>query len=162
MKPDASYIKLQTKLRTWIKQGKPLRERIKLERELEKRFVAAWGFTSDRHRLARSIGRLIWINFIPGFDHCDFYAGANGERVIISQTYVEFPPQLRASLTLENGLAPEIIVATEWAFYNPGNADLRILKFPCSYEKALEESKLRNSRLSEIQGETELKRNEHY
>lgn len=107
--------------------------------------MVEWGFTTDQEGLGFQLRSQIGligttdIKAIARFDHCTYYTGANDERVIVTQPYGDFFAHFQANLTLDDGVAPEIIVATEWAFYYPGRADLIILKFPDKYAEALKD-----------------------
>jgi hypothetical protein len=143
MKPDAAYKKLQRELQTLMESRQTSVRKGQLKKQLEAKFMAAWQFTSDRGGRAKHLRYSIRRfkkkdgSFIEGFDHCSFYTGANNERVIVTQPYgIDFK-QLRIDLTLHKGIAPEIIDATEWAFYYPGKAYLVIVKCPNDYGRSL-------------------------
>ena len=144
MRPDAAYKKLQKELQTLMESNvKPPGKRRELENRLKEKFMAAWQFTAGRGRRGEVLRDAIKQfkkkdgSSIAGFDHCSFYTGENNERVIVTQPYGIDVRQLRKDLTLHNGIAPEIIDATEWAFYYPGKADLVIVKCPNDYGRSL-------------------------
>src|ERR1700735_3858501 len=139
MKPDASYGELQNERQILIEQHIKTERRDKLYRELEARFMAAWQFGPDRRRLACRLKENVRIRpdrNISGFDHCTFYTGANDRRIVVTQPYGNDEAALKAGLALDEKMSPEIIVATDWAFYFPGHADLIIIKFPFGYAEA--------------------------
>jgi len=155
IKPDASYVKLQRELQTLIEQSVTTRRRGELKTQLEAKFMAAWGFTRDRLRLGARLRDAITLASLPageltgGFDHCSYYTGAGDQRIIVTQPYGDFEDELRTKLRLDDNMAPEVIVATKWAFYYPGHADLIIIRFHRNYREALRksgESALRISR----------------
>jgi|GEM_PF-5938096 hypothetical protein len=134
MKTDASFISLQRELQMLIEQNEQPDRRRKLEADLRSRFAVAWQFRPDRLRLGYRLQLLL--NGVPGFDHCEYFTGANDQRVIVTQPYGDYEAELTRGLTLSVDMAPEIIVATEWAFYYPAHANLIIIKFPINYDKA--------------------------
>jgi hypothetical protein len=142
-KPDDSYKKLQNELKILIENSDHSSRRTKLPKELEKKFMAAWGFSPDRRKLSYKLYdkvRLILTKderTIEGLDHCTFYSGAGDERIVVTQPYDLSSPQFERDFTLDKGLRPEVVNATDWAFYYPERADLFIIKFPSGYEKAL-------------------------
>ena len=144
MKPNASYKKLQSELQSLTENSEQPSRRSTLRKQLETEFMATWGFAPDRLRLGSRLCSTIRSfrkkdgNPIEGFDHYTFYTAADDQRVIVTQPYGKFAAQLKRDLTLDKGIAPEIIVATQWAFYYPGHADMIVLKFPFNYAKALE------------------------
>lgn len=108
--------------------------------------MAAWQLSSDRRRLAYRLGenlRNMPNRQISGLDHCSYYTGANGQRVIVTQPYGDFATELKHNLTLNNVMSPEVIAASEWAFYYPGDshASLIVIRFPSDYAQALTEFK---------------------
>jgi hypothetical protein len=147
MKPDESYSKLQSELQLLIKKNDQTSQRTKLKKQLEKKFMNAWQFTPDRLRLGSRLCEAIEQfrkrdgKSVQGFDHCTFYTGADDQRIIVTQPYDASCSDFRRDLILDKGICPEIIEATEWAFYYPGRADLFIIKFPFGYAKALESFK---------------------
>lgn len=130
--PNAAYRKMQEEF-----SSAERKQRWALSKKMESEFVAAWGFGKDRLRLAVKLRDAIGLQ-VRGFDHCSFYTGHNDQRIIVTQPYGDFEQELRRSLTLGEGAAPEVVNATEWAFYYPGEAQLLILKFPPLYAKSLE------------------------
>ncbi len=145
MKPNTSYKKLHSDPQSLTESNEQPSRRTKLTKQLEKEFMAAWGSAPDRIRLGSRLCSTI-ARFrkkdgkpIEGFDHCTFYTAPGDQRVIVTQPYGKFAAQLKRDLTLDKGVAPEIIVATQWAFYYPGHADMIVLKFPFNYAKALED-----------------------
>lgn len=153
MTPDKSYQKLQTKLLNLIRSNDHSGERRKITNQLEKLFMAAWGFSPDRLRLgcklreAVSMFRTEKDACVRGFDHCTYYTGPNDQRVIVSQPYNCFADEISQDLSLHDGICPEVIDASDWGFYFPTEADLFIVKFPFGFSKAMDqfEQKLRRA-----------------
>ena len=145
MKPSATYKKLQMKLRRLIEARDTGGERRRTEDELERQFMTAWRFMPDRlklsHRLRHVVERFERKDGerVEGFDHCSYYTGENDQRIIVSQPYGFTATEIHDGLTLDKGISPEVIDATEWAFYYPGRANLFILKFPFGFKKAMEQ-----------------------
>ena len=152
MKPDENYIALQKRLEHLIKINDRSRERIIVENQLEKRFMAAWNFGPDRVRLGYKLSEALRVfttkegECVRGFDHCTFYSGPNDQRVIVTQPYNSFASEILQDLTFDNGICPEVIDATEWAFYYPGEARLFIVKFPFEFEKEMKNFEKRMKR----------------
>jgi|ERR1700722_6414994 len=147
MKPDASYVEMQSELRTLRdRHDLPARQK-ELSIQSEAKFKAAWKLGADRLRLAARLrAKLSELTKrqgqrIAGLDHCTYYAGMRGQRVIVSQPYGKpfgaVESELKRALTLDSGISPQVISATEWAYYHPGSADLIILSFPYRYGKSL-------------------------
>jgi hypothetical protein len=143
MKPEKSYINLQRELQTLMEQKSQPDRRRQLEAELQSKFMAAWKLQPDRLRLSERLAGVIKClpsktgGTINDIEHCSYYTGANDQRVIVTQPYAIIDNGLRRDLWSNEKMVPEIIVATEWAFYYPGHAALIILKFPSDYKKAL-------------------------
>jgi hypothetical protein len=157
MKPDESYIKLQKRLLNLIKINDLSGERTKVKNQLEKKFMAAWQLTPDRGRLSGRLDNAIRLfkteaeNIVRGFEHRSYYTGENDRRVIVTQPYGAFPSEIVQDLTLSKGVCPEVIDATEWAFYYPEHAGLFIVKFPSGFQKAMQdfEKELRQAKNNE-------------
>jgi len=145
MKPDESYKKLQKELQALIEKSDQSGQRSKIKKQLEKAFMAAWQFAPDRLRLGGKLNVAIdqfrtKDGTCPrGFDHCTYYTGVNDQRIIVTQPYHMACSAILQDLTLDNGVCPEIIDATEWAFYYPGRANLHIVKFPFGFAKAMQD-----------------------
>lgn len=116
----------------------------KIRKQLEEEFMDAFQLAPDglgaTQRLADSVCALTRTRGerVGCLDHCSYYTG-QGDFVVVTQPYgnhADAAEELE-SLTLDERTAPEIIPATEWAFYYPGHADLFVLKFPCHYARAL-------------------------
>jgi hypothetical protein len=143
IKPNASYVKMQCELRRLIEQKDQTGRREKLSSQLEAEFKAAWQLAPDRLRMASRLAAAITNHKIEenkrveGLEHRSYYTGVNDQRVIVTQPYGNFTVELKQCLTLDNAMSPEVILATEWAFYYPGPNDLIVLKFPYNYAKAL-------------------------
>jgi hypothetical protein len=133
MKPDASYLELQRRLRRLIVGEADLLLRQNIKHALESRFASAWHFLPDRRQLSRKLYDSL---NVPGLDHCEFYTTEIDQRVIVTQPYGDFEAELIRTLTLSLEMQPEITTANEWAFYYPGKASLVIMKFPSNYVKA--------------------------
>ncbi|HEV2694480.1 MAG TPA: hypothetical protein VG347_16420 [Verrucomicrobiae bacterium] len=144
MKPDESYIKLQKRLLKLIEINDRSGERTKIKKQLEKKFMAAWQFTPERGRRGSKLAAAIRLfkteaeNIVRGFDHCTHYTGENDQRIIVTQPYGVFPAEIVQDLTLSKDVCPEVIDATEWAFYYPEHARLFIVKFPSDFQKAMQ------------------------
>jgi hypothetical protein len=144
MKPDTAYTNLQAELKTLIQSNQEPIRRSRLAKKLEKQFMAAWRLTPDRRGMSGRVltaiqaYRTIDGSPIAGFDHCTNYTGADDQRVTVTQPYDISCSILKSGLALNNDACPEIIDASEWAFYYPGRAKLFIIKFPNGYAEALE------------------------
>jgi hypothetical protein len=143
MKPDQSYQQLQAKRFRLIESNDQSGERTKLEKQLEKRFMSAWGLGPDRLRLGYKLRESIRLfrmendSSVRGFDHCTYYTGPNDQRIIVSQPYNCSADEIKQDLTLHNGVSPEVIDASEWGFYFPTSAGLFIVKFPFGFREAM-------------------------
>jgi len=150
MKPNGSYVKMQCEVGRLMEQKDHTGRREKLSSQLEAQFTAAWQLAPDRLRMASHLAAAIANHNteentrVEGLDHCSYYTGVNDQRVIVTQPYGNFMFELKQGLTLDNAMSPEVILATEWAFYYPGPFELIILKFPDNYAKALAAFKKRN------------------
>lgn len=144
--PSAIYREQQQELRELTEANVPTGRKLRLQRSLEKMFVEAWGFDRDHRRLSYGLGMRLQSS---GLDHCTYYAGALDERVIVTQPYGEFASELRRDFTLDDGTAPEVIEASDWAFYYPGHASLVVLVFPFNYSKLRDQNaeRLRRAKL---------------
>lgn len=145
MKPDDSYTKLQAKLGSLIATQNLTRERTKVASQLEKQFMAAWQFAPDRLRLGRKLADTLRTfrtkdhKGVRGFDHCTFYSGLHDQRIIVTQPYGALASDVKHDLTLDEGICPNVIDATEWAFYYPAHASLFIVKFPFGFKEAMDD-----------------------
>jgi len=150
MKPNAVYVKMQCEVGRLMEQKDHTGRREKLSSQLEAEFTAAWQLAPDRLRMASHLAAAIANHNteenkrVEGLDHCSYYTGVNDQRVIVTQPYGNFMFELKQGLTLDNAMSPEVILATEWAFYYPGPFELIILKFPDNYARALAAFKKRN------------------
>jgi len=149
MKPDESYAKLQ-KRRLHLIEINDTGEGTKVKNQLERKFMAAWQFTPDRRRLGCKLAEAIRLfRSVRGFDHCSYYTGENDQRIIVTQPYGSSASEIIQDLTLSNGVCPEVIDATEWAFYYPEHASLFIVRFPSNFQKAMQdfEAALRRAKI---------------
>lgn len=149
MKPDAEYRTLQSQLRSLCENPDPATSRREVRRILERTFMAAWNLKPDRLRLSRrlldKIERLTTSADckISGLDHCTAYTAEGDRRVIVTQPYGgDRLAELGRSFMLDRRVAPEIVDASDWAFYYPGKANLYILTFPWGYADALSKFKI--------------------
>ena len=145
MKPDASFVKLQTQLLRLININDITSDRTKIRTRLEKQFMAGWQFVPDRLRMRAKLAKAIRLfrtkdnECVRGLDHCTYYTGANDQRIIVTQPYDASASEIVEDLTLHDGIRPEVIDATEWGFYYPDKAGLFILKFPFGFLKAMQD-----------------------
>jgi hypothetical protein len=114
--------------------------------------MEVWNFMPDRLRLGYKMSEAVRLfttmqgECVQGFDHCTFYTGPNDQRIIVTQPYNAFAMEIQVDLTLDNGICPEVIDATEWAFYYPGEAGLFIVKFPFGFTKEMADFEKRRKR----------------
>jgi len=144
MKPDESYLELQRKLRHCIIMKCPFEMIHNVQDQLEKKFMAAWRFGPAHHRDVATLGEFIRN---PGFDHCKFYLDEDGRRIVVSQPYNPPYPDIERSLTFDEDCRVEIILAPEWGFHYPVNADLFMVRFSPDFERALDRYKRKIWRL---------------
>lgn len=143
MNPDESYINLQKELMHLSEISDRTGKISRIKKQLEKKFMVAWNFAPDRLRLGAKLCNTIESfrtredNQVRGFDHEKFYTGIHDQRIIVTQPYDILRSEIETDLTLNDGIHPEVIDATEWAFYNPGRAGLFIVEFPYGFEKAM-------------------------
>ena len=157
MEPDKSYKKLQKKLLHLVEINDLTTERTKVKRQLEKQFMAVWQFSADRLRLGCKLAAAIRLfrtkedKEVRGFDHCTYYTGENDRRIIVTQPYISSPSEIAQDLTLDNGVCPEVIDASEWGFYYPERAKLFIVKFSFGFREAMDnfEKNLRRAEIEE-------------
>lgn len=155
MKPSESYNQLQKNLQWLIEINDLAGERTKVKEKLEKQFMEAWQLAPDRRRLGYKLGDAIRRfkgrddDGVRGFDHQTFYTGENDQRIIVTQPYGVSASEILHDLTLDDVVCPEVIDATEWAFYFPGQAGCFIVKFPFGFKKAMEgyEKKLQRAEI---------------
>lgn len=158
MQPDDTYKKLQKELLYLTSINDRTGETTKIRSQLERQFKAAWKLGPDRLRLGAKLEQAIrrftpkgkkWVH---GFDHCTCYTGENDQRVIVTQPYNVSVSEIAQDLTLDNGICPEVINATEWGFHNPGQAKLFIVKFPFGFREAMDnfEKNLRRAEIEEV------------
>jgi len=146
MRPSKCYRELQSELVTLIKADNASDKR-HLRVQLEREFTERWGFGPDRLRLGSKLGDAIKMfetkrgDYVRGFDHCTYYTGENDQRIIVTQPYCCRAGDIKRDLTLNNGIRPEVIDASEWGFHYPGRAELFIVKFPFGFLKAMDNYK---------------------
>jgi hypothetical protein len=137
MSPDTTYQQLQARLQRLSPTNDQVVLRSKLINQLERKFMAAWQFSKRGCRPGYRLYDSICHN-LPGFDHVSFYTGTDGQAVIVTQPYKVQLPDLRRALTLDQGICPDIIEATDWTFHYPGRTKLIIIKFTTGYGRAVE------------------------
>ena len=143
MKPNESYKHLQKHFQRLIEINDQTGERSRAKNKLEKQFVEAWQLAPDRRRLGCKLGEAVRQftghddDGVRGFDHCTYYTGENDQRIVVTQPYGVLASKILHDLTLDDGVCPKVIDATEWAFYFPGKAGCFIVKFPFGFEKAM-------------------------
>lgn len=144
MTPDESYIKLQRHCQHLVERYDQTRQLTRIRNQLEQKFMVAWQLMPDRLRLGAKLCGAIDLfrtrdgGLVRGFEHHSFFTGFHDQRIIVTQPYGASKSEIESDLTLDNGVCPEIIDATPWAFYYPGSAGLFVIKFPFAFDKALE------------------------
>ena len=147
MSPDNSYKKLQVRIRSVLENSDTSGERCKIEKQLEMKFMEAWGLAHDRLRLGCKLANAVRIfsrkdgGCVRGLDHCTYYTGPYDQRIIVTQPYGSTLIEIQEDLNLGNGICPEIVDATEWAFYYPGHASMFIVKFPFGFAEQMKRTR---------------------
>jgi hypothetical protein len=147
MKPDAAYITKQRELQILLEQDSQPGRRKELSTQLRGEFATAWHLAPDRKKRTEHLHDKLCRLYaetrerLSGLDHCTYYTGLHNQRVIVTQPYGEplayIEAELKRGLTLDDRMSPQVIPATEWAFYYPGHANLIILSFPFRYARPL-------------------------